>query len=50
MQQFERYCREIREIDGVKTCIVSPEYLDDICRIQKYFPWYAKAVQRLLNS
>ena len=32
MKQFERYFKEIREfeIDGVKTCIVSPEFLDDV--------------------
>lgn len=30
MKQFERYFKEIREIDGVKTCIVSQEFLDDV--------------------
>ena len=30
MKQFECYFKEIREIDGVKTCIVSQEFLDDV--------------------
>ena len=37
LQQFERYCKEIREIDGVKTCIVSSEYLDDILADSEVF-------------
>lgn len=30
MKQFKHYCKEIRDIDGIKTCIVSHEYLDDV--------------------
>lgn len=30
MKQFEHYFKKIREIDGVKTCIVSMEFLDDV--------------------
>ncbi|MBQ9990968.1 MAG: hypothetical protein IJP31_08520 [Lachnospiraceae bacterium] len=30
MKRFERYCTDIREIDGIKTYIVSQKYLNDI--------------------
>lgn len=30
MKQAERYYKEVRDIDGIKTCIVSQEYLDDV--------------------
>lgn len=30
MERFERYYTDIRDINGIKTCIVSQEYLDDV--------------------
>lgn len=50
MQQFEHYYKEIIYINGIKTCIVSQEYLNEILEDSELLDFLFKGMSLLQNK